>query len=102
MNRFIVRLLIVTVLANNMAWAMDECFSLYGSNEPALTQSGDLYGDSLSEGVCDEFCAGWLHLVGITPGTKLDCPLFTREDVVWTNISYHSLDQTPPFRPPQI
>jgi len=102
MCRFIVRLLIITVLATNVAWAMDECFSLYGSNEPALAQSGDLSGDSLNDGVCDEFCAGWLHLVAIASETKLDYSKFTRQDVVRTNISYHSLDQTPPFRPPQI
>jgi len=102
MRRIIAHLLIFTVLVTNVAWAVDDCFSPYGSNEPALAQSGDLSGDSMNDGVCDEFCAGWLHLVALASDTKLDYPKLTRQDVVRTNLSYHSLDQTPPFRPPQI
>lgn len=102
MRRIISHLLIFTVLVTNVAWAVDDCFSPYGSDESVLVQSGDLSGDSLNDGVCDEFCAGWLHLVAIAHETKLDYFPFTRQDVVRTNLSYHSLDQTPPFRPPQI
>lgn len=102
MCRFIVRLLIITVLVTNVAWAVDDCFSPFGSDDSALVQSGDLSGDSLNDGVCDEFCAGWLHLVALASETKLDYPKFTRQDMARVDILYHSLDQTPPFRPPQI
>jgi len=102
MRRIIAHLLIFTVLVTNVAWAVDDCFSPYGNDDSALFQSGDLSGDSLNNSVCDEFCAGWLHLVAIAQDTKFDYFPFTRQDVVRTNLSYHSLDQTSPFRPPQI
>jgi len=102
MRQFIVRLLILTVLATNVAWAMDDCFSPYGSDEPTPVQLGDLPDDSLNDGTCDEFCAGWFHLVAITPGTKLDYYPLTRQGVVRVETSFHSLNQAPPIRPPQI
>jgi len=102
MRRIIAHLLIFSVLVTNVAWAVDDCFSPYGSDDSTLVQSGDLSDDNLNDGVCDEFCAGWLHLVAIAPETKFNYPTVARQDVVRTNLSYHSLDQTPPFRPPQI
>jgi len=102
MRQFIARLLILIVLVTNVAWAVDECFSPYGSDDFALVQSGDLSGDSLNDGVCDEFCAGWLHLVGIAPEAQLDYIPFARQDMARTDLSYYSLNQQPPIRPPQI
>jgi len=102
MRRFIVRLLILTVLVTNVAWAMDECFSQHSNEVSGLTQLGDLSSDSQSDGVCDDPCVGWLHLVAITPGTKLDYFPFTRQDAVRTGIFFHSFDQAPPIRPPQV
>jgi len=98
MRRIIAHLLIFSVLVTNVAWAVDDCFSPYGSDDSTLVQSDD----NLNDGVCDEFCAGWFHLVAIAPETKFNYPTVARQDVVRTNLSYHSLDQTPPFRPPQI
>ena len=107
MHRFIAHLLIFSVLATNVAWAMDDCSSQYSNNEVsglvlASGLAGDLSSDSQNDDVCDEPCVGWLHLVAITPGTKLDYFPFTRQEVVRTDISFHSLDKTPPIRPPQI
>jgi len=102
MRRIITLLLILTVLVTNVAWAVDDCFSPYGSDDSALFQSNDLSKDSLGESVCDEYCVGWLNLVAIAPETKLDYFPFIRQNAVRTNLSYYSLDQTPPFRPPQI
>ena len=103
MRRFIAHLLIFSVIATNVAWAMDDCFSQYSNNEVSgLVLSGGLSNDNQSNDVCDERCVGWLHLVAITPTTKLDYFPFTREEVVRTDISFHSLDKTPPIRPPQL
>lgn len=111
MRRFIAHLLIISLLAINVAWAVDECALQY-SNEASgvvleLGLAGDLSADSHpdttgDDGVCNDPCIGWLHLVAITPGIKLDYFPFTRQEVVRTDISFHSLDKTPPIRPPQI
>jgi len=98
MRRIIAHLLVFTVLVINVAWAVDDCFSPYGNDDSALFQPGDSPNDS----VCDECCAGWFHLVAIAPETKLDYPRFTRHVLARIDISYHSLDQTPPLRPPKI
>ncbi len=103
MRRFIAHLLIFSVIATNVAWAMDDCFSQYSNNEVSgLALSGGLFSDNQSNDVCDERCVGWLHLVAITPTTKFDYFPFIREEVVRIDISFHSLDKTPPIRPPQI
>jgi len=102
MRQFIVRLLIFTVLATNVAWALDDCAPQYANEASGWVQSGDLPDDDPSGGVCDEPCIGWLQLVAITHATKLEHFPFVRQDVVRSTVSYHSLDQEPPFRPPQI
>jgi len=106
MRRFLAHLLILSILVTNVAWAMDECASQYINEVSGLTLelglAGDLSSDSQSDDVCDDPCVGWLHLVAITPGAKLDYFPFTRQEAVRTDISFHSLDKTPPIRPPQI
>ncbi len=73
MRQFIAHLLILSVIVTNVAWAMDDCYSLYSNNEisgePLLS---DLSNDSQSIDICDELCVGWLHLVAIPPATKFD------------------------------
>ncbi len=102
MCRFIAHLLILSVFATNVAWAMDDCSTQYSSEVSVLALSGNLSSDNLSDDVCDDPCVGWLHLVAITPGTKLDYSPFTCQEVVQTDISFYSLHQSPPIRPPQI
>lgn len=102
MHQFIVRLLIFTVLATNVAWALDDCTPQYVNDSSGWVLSGELPDDNPSGGICDEPCIGWLQLVAITHATKLDQFPFIRQDVTRIKISYHSLDQEPPFRPPQI
>lgn len=102
MRRFIIHLLIFVTLATNVAWAMDECFLPFCSDNSALIQPGDLSGNSPEDGVCDTFCAGWFHLVGITPGTQFDYPVLARQGVAHIDLPYHSPDQHPPIRPPKI
>jgi len=102
MRRFIAHLLILSVLATNVAWAMDECSLQYSNEDYGLAQLDGLSSDTVNDGVCDDPCVGWLHLVAITPGTKLDYFPFTRQVMVRTGLFFHSLDQAPPIRPPQI
>ncbi len=100
MHRFIAYLLIFSVIATNVAWAMDDCSSQYSNSEVSgLALSSGLSSDNQSNNVCDERCVGWLHLVAITPTTKLNYFPFTRQEVVRTDISFHSLDKMPPIDP---
>ncbi len=105
MRRFIVSLLILAVLVTNVAWAVDDCFLPYSqtSNDVSgLILPGNLPDDRQNDGVCDDLCIGWLHLVAITSGSKLDYFPSTRQDVARTNLPFHSRRQAPPVRPPQI
>jgi len=102
MRYFIVLLLIFAVLTTSVAWALDDCFPPYGSDETVLVQSDNLSGEGLNDGACDELCVGWLHLVAIAPETKFDYFPFPRQDMMRITLSYHSLNQEPPIRPPQI
>jgi len=98
MRRFIAHLLIFSVLVTNVAWAMDDCFSQNLNEASGLVQPADIQNDE----VCDDLCVGWLHLVAINPDTKLGYFPFSRQEAVRTGIFFHSLDQAPPLRPPQI
>jgi len=100
MRRFIAHLLILSVLVTNVAWAMDDCSWQYSNDIPEFTQLDDVSSDRQNDN--DDSCFGWLHLVAITPATKLDYFSFAGQDVARTGISFHSLDQAPPIRPPQI
>ena len=107
MRRFIAHLLIISLLAINVAQAVDECALQYSNEASGVALSGDLSADSYpdtagDDDVCDDPCVGWLHLIAITSGTKLDYFPFIRQDAVRTGISFHSLDKAPPIRPPQI
>lgn len=107
MHRFIAHLLIVSLLAINMAWAVDDCSSQYPNEGSGVVLSNELSVDSHPDtsgdnNVCDAPCVGSLHLVAITPGDKFDYYPFTQHTVVRTGISFHSLDQTPLIQPPQI
>jgi len=101
-RRFIAHLLILSVLAVNVAWAMDDCALQYSSDAPGLTLSSDLPDGEQGDGGCDVPCVGWLHLVAIIPGAKFDEPFSRQQGTMGSNASFHSLDQTPPVRPPQI
>lgn len=98
MYRFITHLLIIAVLATNVAWAGDNCSASTVSDTSILVQ----VDNSQSNGVCDDFCVGWLHLVSITPEIRIDDFASTHQTVMRAGISYYSRDQEPPLRPPQI
>jgi len=102
MRQFIAHLLIFSVLATNVAWAMDDCSSQYSNEGYGLAQFGGLSSDTMNDGVSDDPCVGCLHLAAIPLGTKLNYFPPTRQDVVRIDSSFHSLDQAPPIRPPQI
>lgn len=101
-RRFIAHLLILSVLAVNVAWAMDDCAAQYSNGAPGTMLSGDLLGEEQDGSGCDVPCVGWLHLVAILPGTKFDDLPVTQQEVARINLLFHSLDPTPPIRPPQI
>ncbi len=98
MYRIIICLLIVAMLATNVAWAEDSCFTSPVGEVLLLVQL-DSGQDS---GACDDFCSGWLHLQSITlDGSQVDFAS-ARQAVAWTDIPFDSRDQDPPLRPPQI
>lgn len=99
MHRFIAHLLIVSVLTINVVWAMDDCPLQYSNETPGLVLSADNQND----GVYDAPCIGWFHLVAITPVAKsFNYFPFIRQKAERTGIFFHSFDQAPPTRPPQI
>ena len=111
MRRFIAHLLIISLLAINVAWAVDECALQYSNEASGVALSTDLSADLSADSypdtagdddICDVPCIGWLHLVAVTSGTKLGDFPFIHQAVARTGLSFHSLDQTPPIRPPQI
>jgi len=101
-RRFITHLLIISLLAINVAWAVDDCALQYSNEAPEVVLSSDLFTDGQNDDVCNDPCVGWLHLVAITPDTKFGDFPSTRQEVVRTDISFYSLNQAPPIRPPQI
>jgi len=102
MRQFIAHLLILFVFATNVAWAMEDCSSQYSNEDYELMQFSGLPSDAMNGGVSDDPCVGCLHLVSIPLGTKFDYFPLTRQDVMRIESSFHSLDQAPPIRPPQI
>jgi len=98
MRRIIAQLLIVAVLATNVAWAADNCFSFSAGSAPVLEQL-DSGQDS---GGCDDFCVGWLHLHSIAADAGHADFVPTRQTVALTDVFFDSHDQSPPLRPPQI
>ncbi len=98
MYRIIAQLLIVAVLATNVAWASDSCFTTSVGDTAVLTQF-DVGQDS---GACDDLCVGWLHLHSITPETGHADFASARQAAAWTDMVFDSRDQDPPLRPPQI
>ena len=98
MYRIITQLLIIVVLAINVAWAGDSCFISPAGDTTVLTQI-----DSGQEsGACDDFCVGWLHLVSLSPNATLGIFSSVRQTLVWTDASFDSREREPPVRPPQI
>jgi len=102
MHRFIAHLLIISVLTVNAAWAMDDCTLQYANVAPGLALSSDLSADKSGNGICDDLCVGWLHLVAIASDSQLDYFPSTHQAVAGISFSFHSLDPAPPIRPPQI
>ena len=98
MHRIITQLLILAMLATNLAWAGDSCFATSVSDTVVLAQI-DVEQDS---GACEDLCVGWLHLHSITPETgHADFPS-AGQAVAWSDMIFDSRDQEPPLRPPQI
>ena len=98
MRRIIAQLLIITVLAINVAWAADSCFSSPTGDTAVLAQ----IDAGQSSGACDDLCVGWLHLQFITPETGHTDFVPVHQTVAWTEMVFDSRDQEPPLRPPQI
>ena len=106
-RRLITHLVILSLLAINVAWAVDDCAAQDLHEAADVTLSADFPDHSQpdtagDDDICDVPCIGWLHLVAITSGTKLDDFPFTHPEVARTGLSFHSLAQAPPIRPPQI
>ncbi len=98
MHRIFIQLLILAMLATNLAWAGDSCFTTSVSDTTVLAQI-DVEQDS---GVCDDLCVGWLHLHSIAPETGHTDFASAGQAVAWTDMILDSRDQEPPLRPPQI
>ncbi len=81
---------------------MDDCAWQFSNENPALENSDNGVENQQDQSICDLPCVGWLHLVAIIPGSKFDYFLPSHQRVVRNGYSFHSLDQAPLVRPPQL
>jgi hypothetical protein len=105
MVRFIVQLLVVSLLTLNIAWAFDDC----ALTDPVqvsgvMLQAGDQFPDD-SPGAaldCDDWCSAWFSPVAL-PG-KIILHDFTPVTIIdsFYTLSFSSLPIPPPFHPPIV
>jgi len=104
MVRTVAWLLILSVLALNEAWAMDNCTfgEPSGSGADVMEPLGPAPADTTSTvPTCNRWCAGWLHLA-VLPGSPVLSPIVVpagfdarpRADL------YIFLPAAPPTHPP--
>tara|TARA_R110002073_G_scaffold209439_2_gene369951 strand:- start:155 stop:463 length:309 start_codon:yes stop_codon:yes gene_type:complete len=102
MVRFIARLLIVSVLTLNVAWAVDACaftepggdWSLQSEGHPNVPLNADLD--------CDRWCHAWVNPVALLDASVLDGYTAAAIHDGLYAISYSRLAVPPPFRPPIV
>ena len=102
-GRFIIALLILTVVFSNMAWAMDVCVQHADLTEQSISPTTNTAPDNGSEyNSCDIFCHCCMQLLYISSHTS---PVNTRNShfaIIYTPSFYHSLQRKPPTEPPQV
>ncbi len=102
MRRIVIQLVIISLLSINAAWAMDDCVWQFSNASPVLENPDSGADNQQDQSICDLPCVGWLHLVAIMPDSKFDYYLPSHQGGVRNDYSFHSLDQAPPVRPPQL
>lgn len=104
MNRFIVQLLIVSLLTLNIAWAFDECaFTDPGQGDGAFVQIDDQSPDFPNTGFdCDDWCHAWVSHIALTRNSLPETYISTVITSSAYLFSYSSLSIPPPFHPPII
>lgn len=103
MIRFIVSLLVVSLLTLNFAWAFDKCAFTDPGEPGGLTYQVDDQGpvDPANAGPdCDDWCHAWVNHIAL-PGSIVPDrhPPATIQGGFYTP-SYSSLALPPPFHPP--
>ena len=105
MIRFIISLLIVSLLTLNVAWAVDAC---------VFTGPGDIGGssiqadgqppvDSANAGLdCDNWCLAWINLVALPGSIVPDGYTPATIQGGFYALSYLALPIPPPFHPPIV
>ena len=106
MIRMIARLVIVSLLTLNMAWAYDDCaFSDPPSSGAGATQPLDPAPAKIPGIVptCNHWCSGWMHLVTL-PGSSALPPGLLPADFNGRLyvVQYVFLPAPPPTHPPSV
>ena len=105
MFRFIAKVLIVSLLTLNIAWADDECaFALSGDNSYLPVQTGDESPDKSLETDfdCDDWCHVWANPIALLGAIVLNNHIPITTGTNRYIFSYSSLTIPPPFHPPII
>ena len=101
MVRFIVQLLIVSLLTLNIAWAVDECAFTDPGQTNSVFQIDDSSPDTPNGGLgCDDWCHAWVNPIGLTGSSILDVYILATFSGGACILSYSSLSISPPFHPP--
>lgn len=102
MVQFITRLLIVSLLTMNIAWAVDACvFTDPGQGGGALVQTDDQSPDSPNTGLdCDDWCHAWVSDIALTRSIVADLYFPATIFGETYTFSFSSLPIPPPFPPP--
>jgi hypothetical protein len=105
MLRFIVQLLVVSLLTLNIAWAFDDCVLTDPVQvSEVLPQAGNQSPDNSPSIVpdCDDWCPAWFSPVALPGINILDS--YTPATIYdgFYILSYSSLPIPPPFHPPIV
>ncbi len=105
MIRFIVQLLIVSLLTMNIAWAADACaFTETSETNGIYFQASDQPpADPINTAInCDDWCYTWVHPLALTSAIVPVVYIPATIDGGNDTLSYSSLPIPPPFHPPII
>ena len=101
MRKFVSKLLILTILVANLAWAVDTHAEAYFGHDSEWAQ--DLSPEPENPGiddVCDHCCHGLAHIIGLTGNTDIVLPIIVDSTLELATHHYRTRSQSPPIPPP--
>jgi len=101
MRKFVSKLLILTILVANLAWAVDTHAEAYFGHDSELAQEWSPEPENSDIGdVCDHCCHGVAHIIGITGHTDIVLSVIVDSNLELSTQLYRTRSQSPPIPPP--